>query len=128
LGTAYQIYDDCVDLFGSESTVGKSLGTDLASGKLTLPLLVVLERARPEEVRELHELIAHWDGRQRPRLHSLLRNHQALEESRRVIHDFLQAACCSLTALPDTRNRSALAELTRFLAKQTGDLGLEPTA
>src|SRR5262245_29661730 len=27
-GTAYQIYDDCLDLFGSESTARKSLGTD----------------------------------------------------------------------------------------------------
>lgn len=24
LGTAYQIYDDCVDVFGSEASVGKS--------------------------------------------------------------------------------------------------------
>ena len=35
-GTAYQVYDDCVDLFGSEAAAGKSLGTDLAKGKLTL--------------------------------------------------------------------------------------------
>src|SRR5262249_15610045 len=33
LGTAYQIFDDCLDLFGLEAIVGKSLGTDLASGK-----------------------------------------------------------------------------------------------
>ena len=33
-GSAYQIYDDCVDLFGSEEIAGKSLGTDLAKGKL----------------------------------------------------------------------------------------------
>src|SRR3954468_350006 len=45
LGTAYQIYDDCVDLFGSEAVVGKSLGTDLAKGKLTLPLLLLWQRA-----------------------------------------------------------------------------------
>ena len=43
LGTAYQIYDDCMDLFGTEDSAGKSLGTDLAKGKLTLPMLVVLE-------------------------------------------------------------------------------------
>src|SRR5439155_12549023 len=45
LGTAYQIYDDCLDLFGSEASFGKSLGTDLATGKLTLPVLVALEPA-----------------------------------------------------------------------------------
>src|SRR5687767_6579576 len=38
LGTAYQIYDDCLDLFGTEEIVGKSLGTDLYTGKLTLPI------------------------------------------------------------------------------------------
>src|SRR5262245_34556317 len=36
LGTAYQLYDDCLDLFGSEKIVGKSLGTDLGTGKITL--------------------------------------------------------------------------------------------
>ena len=45
LGTAYQIYDDCLDLFGEETKAGKSLGTDLATGKVTLPLITVLESA-----------------------------------------------------------------------------------
>ena len=44
LGTAYQLYDDCLDVLGSEAVAGKSLGTDLAKGKMTLP---VLDRARP---------------------------------------------------------------------------------
>ncbi len=47
LGTAYQIYDDLVDFFGEETRIGKTLGTDLATGKLTLPLLELLERPRP---------------------------------------------------------------------------------
>jgi len=44
LGIAYQIYDDLADFFGEEKRIGKTLGTDLASGKLTLPLLFLLER------------------------------------------------------------------------------------
>jgi octaprenyl-diphosphate synthase len=44
LGIAYQIYDDLVDFFGEESRIGKTLGTDFASGKLTLPLLALLDR------------------------------------------------------------------------------------
>ncbi len=43
LGCAYQIFDDVVDLFAKESKAGKTLGTDLAKGKFTLPLLVLLE-------------------------------------------------------------------------------------
>ena len=44
LGIAYQIYDDLVDFLGDESRIGKTLGTDLASGKLTLPLMILLEK------------------------------------------------------------------------------------
>jgi octaprenyl-diphosphate synthase len=43
LGTAYQIYDDCLDIAGDESGAGKTLGTDLRRGKLTLPVLHLLE-------------------------------------------------------------------------------------
>ena len=49
LGIAYQIYDDLVDFVGEEQRIGKTLGTDLATGKLTLPLMLLLERVSPEE-------------------------------------------------------------------------------
>ena len=45
VGTAYQIYDDCVDLAGSESATGKTLGTDLRKGKFTMPVLIFLRSA-----------------------------------------------------------------------------------
>ncbi len=38
LGIAFQIIDDVLDLTGDPQTVGKTLGRDLAKGKLTLPL------------------------------------------------------------------------------------------
>ncbi len=44
LGMAYQIYDDLADFFGEERRIGKTLGTDLLSGKLTLPLLELADR------------------------------------------------------------------------------------
>jgi octaprenyl-diphosphate synthase len=39
LGIAFQLVDDCLDLSGSEAEVGKTLGTDLAEGKMTLPMI-----------------------------------------------------------------------------------------
>ena len=42
IGTAYQIYDDCLDIAGNEAETGKTLGTDLRKGKLTLPVLALL--------------------------------------------------------------------------------------
>lgn len=49
LGIAYQIYDDLADFVGEEHRIGKTLGTDLATGKLTLPLMILLELVSPEE-------------------------------------------------------------------------------
>src|SRR5436309_12027933 len=39
VGQAFQIADDLLDLVGEEDAAGKSLGTDLEQGKLTLPLI-----------------------------------------------------------------------------------------
>jgi len=62
LGTAYQIYDDCVDLAGRESVTGKTLGTDLRMGKLTLPMLQLLQNASAIEKERYCQLILEGDS------------------------------------------------------------------
>ena len=124
LGTAYQIYDDCLDLFGSEALVGKSLGTDLATGKLTLPVLVALERANACDRARLRELIERWNHVNVAPVLELLDKHDALDEARATIHQFLDTARHCLAALPESENRLALATLTGFLAQQTNALGV----
>ncbi len=57
LGIAYQVYDDLADFFGDEKRIGKTLGTDLVSGKLTLPLLTLMDRLSANEQAELVEEI-----------------------------------------------------------------------
>ena len=57
LGTAYQIYDDCIDLVGDEKTVGKTLGTDLVKGKLTLPMLYLLQDATDQQRTKLSRML-----------------------------------------------------------------------
>jgi octaprenyl-diphosphate synthase len=126
LGTAYQVYDDCLDIFGSEAMAGKSLGTDLANGKLTLPVLVALERVGKPEAIRLKDLIRRWNGGRAGELLELLDRCGALSESRTVIHEFLKAARRSLRALVETESRAALMGLTRFVAQQTDALGVKP--
>ncbi len=65
LGVAYQIYDDLADFFGREQRIGKTLGTDLASGKLTLPLIHLRDRL---EAAERAALEAELEGRAEPAL------------------------------------------------------------
>lgn len=76
LGIAYQIYDDLADFFGREQRIGKTLGTDLASGKLTLPLLFLRDRL-PEAERTALE--AELQGRAGPQLELRLRQMRELE-------------------------------------------------
>jgi len=60
LGVAFQIVDDCLDLVGRESEAGKSLGTDLKKGKLTLPVISMLNRSSSRE--EILLLLRPKDG------------------------------------------------------------------
>jgi len=72
LGIAYQIYDDLADFFGREARIGKTLGTDLASGKLTLPLLLLRERLPAEEAAALDaELEGHRPAQLAKRLEQM---------------------------------------------------------
>ncbi len=53
LGVAYQIFDDIADFIGQEARIGKTLGTDVASGKFTLPLILLLRKLNKMEGKEL---------------------------------------------------------------------------
>ncbi len=122
MGTAYQMYDDCVDVFGSEAVAGKSLGTDLAKGKLTLPVLLFWERAGAAERARLEQLIRKWDPGCLPEVLALLARHETLAESLEVIHQYLKQAREALRPLPP--GRDGLAGLTEYLARQADTLGV----
>lgn len=49
LGCAFQITDDVLDLTADPQRLGKEIGTDVASGKQTLPLIRALEQAHPDD-------------------------------------------------------------------------------
>lgn len=77
LGIAFQVADDVLDLTGSESIAGKSLGTDVLQKKLTLPLIHLLQQgdARSNEARDILE---------DPQSHSIPRLRQLLEQAESI--------------------------------------------
>ena len=124
LGTAYQVYDDCLDLFGSEAEAGKSLGTDIASGKATLPVILLCEQADPDVAAQLGRMIEKWDAGQLNILRGWLSEFNTLEQSQSRLEALLADARDALGELRESGHRDALEELTLFLAQQSAGLGV----
>jgi len=123
-GTAYQLYDDCLDLLGSESVAGKTLAADLAKGKMTLPAIVARERANPEDQKQLRHWLAHWEHGFLPGVNGMIEKYDGFAESRALIQQYLDTARPALAPLPASDGRASLIGLTEFLAEQTGALGV----
>jgi octaprenyl-diphosphate synthase len=123
-GTAYQVYDDCVDLFGSEADAGKSLGTDLAKGKLTWPLLLAWERANSADRAHMENLIENWQPENFSAVHELLARYETFEPSLQAIERYLAQARRALLVLPNSSGREGLLALLDFLAQQTDALAV----
>jgi octaprenyl-diphosphate synthase len=122
LGIAYQIYDDLVDFVGEEKNIGKTLGTDLATGKLTLPLMLLLDRI---PVDERARLIADMREGHSPGLAtSQQRMHQlgigaAVVQS---INDELSIALESILPFSSAPAAPLLKELASLLSRQVASL------
>ncbi len=123
LGTAYQIYDDCLDLFGSESAAGKSLGTDLTKGKVTLPILVALERSSQEDRATLESLLENWAPSSWDSLQQTLTELDCLEESRLVAKSLTDDARQILTPIKPSPYRRSLELLVDYVDLQFQTLG-----
>jgi octaprenyl-diphosphate synthase len=121
LGMAFQLVDDILDFTSNESTLGKPVGSDLREGKVTLPLIYVLEDAPPEEAalvqcvlrdrsyenvsfRQILDLLERYRGIERARERAL----QFTEKSRAIIATFpkspYQRALVSITDLITDRD------------------------
>lgn len=124
LGIAYQIYDDLADFFGEEAQLGKTLGTDLASGKLTLPLLVLLERLPLAEGAELTaEVTGQRPGQLALRLRQM-RENGVFAAVADAVQIEITAAREGLREWPDETPTPHLLGLCDFLEAQVAALNL----
>ena len=116
LGTAYQIYDDCLDLVGSEEIVGKTLRTDLIKGKLTLPILNLLETASEAQRMTLHQRIIDQKPLDLPNLLGNAEYERAIEQAIDTALNLLIECRQDLLPLGQSVHADALAQITWFLA------------
>jgi len=114
LGIAFQIVDDCLDLDGDEAVVGKSLGTDLAKGKLTLPLLWLVDRD-PTAGERLRQLMDGDPGMSLRRLKVTFPLGEAVAYALDQADRRVRKAQGLLGLLPDGPAREALQQLASFV-------------
>jgi octaprenyl-diphosphate synthase len=115
LGTAYQIYDDCLDLVGDEKTVGKTLGTDLVKGKLTLPVLYLLQSATDSQKTKLSRMLLKGEPMDTSILAGIADYVGSIERAIRTAQELLQDAGNELIGLPDSPHVQAMQQITGYL-------------
>lgn len=117
-GMAFQIMDDTHDLVGDEDRFGKSLGSDLAQGQLTLPLIVLRDTGDPSARALLTELLERRgvDGHgEAARIKALALAHRVAEHCVAKAQTFADEARTALAVLPPSAARQGLLDLTDYI-------------
>ncbi len=114
LGVAYQVYDDCLDLAGSENDTGKTLGTDLMKGKWTLPVLIYLSEASAADLENARAILVHGDIEQKMYLIALLHTSGAIHKATQRIRSELEKSSAAISDLPDNSFVKALKRMPEF--------------
>jgi octaprenyl-diphosphate synthase len=122
LGSGYQIYDDLADFFGEENQIGKTLGTDLAGGKVTLPTLVLLKRLPPVEREELLDEIRQRRAPPLERRRAVMIAHGVFAEVVEQVQSELAAAAAALGPWGHFEAAQELAPLLDLLREQVNTL------
>jgi octaprenyl-diphosphate synthase len=115
MGTAYQIYDDCLDLVGDESTVGKTLRTDLAKGKLTLPILNLIDSATERQRAKLNTMLVQKEPIDVSALGSIADYEGAIDDALATAAEMVAEGRQQLDNLEDSRYKDGLQQITLFL-------------
>jgi octaprenyl-diphosphate synthase len=81
LGIAFQIVDDVLDYMAEEGALGKPLGGDLREGKVTLPIILLLQRTGPDVAEKIQRIVTDGDVTEETwrTITELLRQHGAVE-------------------------------------------------
>ncbi len=113
VGRAFQIADDVLDY--ADGT-GKAAGADLRERKVTLPLVIAMERLPwlREELRGGPPSPARL-----PQLMDAVRGSGALDAARGIAQRYALDALAALDELPEGEGRSALGALGRHLAERS---------
>jgi octaprenyl-diphosphate synthase len=121
LGIAFQLVDDWLDYGGSSETLGKNTGDDFREGKVTMPVILAVQRGDEEARAFWRRTVA--QGRQEEgdlaRAMAHLRDTGALEDTRQAAQTEAARAIAALDGFPDGAMKTALADIAEFVVART---------
>jgi len=119
LGTAFQLIDDLLDFTSDEGALGKAAGVDLLEGKLTLPLIYLLEES-PASKAAVQSVMREGNYREHARA-TFMREAEkvgALERARASAASYATAAAAALDALRPSVYTDALRSIPSFILER----------
>lgn len=117
LGLAFQMKDDLLDFTATEKALGKPVGLDLREGKLTLPVIYMLESADAETRSKVETVIEDrgFDRVSHAEIVSMARRSGALERAENMAVQQAAAARQALLVFGPSPERDALLTLPDFI-------------
>ncbi len=122
LGIAFQITDDVLDYTADQETLGKSLGDDLAEGKLTLPIIYALQGGSAADKQLIATIIQQDESAGATQLQQILQvlaKTSACDQAMQVAKRYTQKALTNLQTLSHSNYRQALEDLANFAVLRT---------
>jgi octaprenyl-diphosphate synthase len=114
-GTAFQIQDDILDIIGEVHTVGKTLGSDLEKGKLTLPMIHFMRTAPREHRKLLRSLLESREPDKVERIRDLVLPSKSIGYARQRARQLVDRARGAIEPLPDSDAKRALDTMAEFV-------------
>jgi octaprenyl-diphosphate synthase len=115
MGLAFQIVDDILDICGQQKTVGKSLGTDIEKGKLTLPMIHFLKHAAPQHRELLIGLLESQEHDRIEHVRQLVAPSESIAYARREAERLVKESIAAVRTLPPSPAREALIEAAYYV-------------
>lgn len=121
LGIAFQIVDDVLDYTADQAKLGKNIGDDFREGKMTLPVILALQKANEKDRafwqrtvgdRKIHD--GDLETAQR-----LLKDNGALNAGMALASDYVEKARMALAETPDGTLRVMLDDIARYVVDRS---------
>ena len=114
LGTAFQLIDDLLDYSGNAEDIGKNLGDDLREGKITLPLIRLMQIGTDKQRDLVRACIESGDGSRFSDILTALTSSGALEYTKDLAEQAALSASSAIAALPNSQTKISLLKLSAF--------------